>query len=49
MLKGRRRGNVGLAASATELPLGAGLKRALLADALPATFWKEQELTRFLG
>jgi spermidine synthase len=49
MLKGRRRGNVVLAASATELPLGAGLKRALLADALPATFWKEQELTRFLG
>jgi hypothetical protein len=38
-----------LAASATELPHGAGLKRALLADALPATFWKEQELTRFLG
>jgi hypothetical protein len=49
MLMGRRRAKVGLAASATELPLGAGLKRALLADALPATFWKEQELTRFLG
>jgi hypothetical protein len=49
MLTGRRRGIVVPAATATELPLGAGLKRALLADALPATFWKEQELTRFLG
>ncbi|MGO3151679.1 MAG: spermidine synthase [Galactobacter sp.] len=49
MLKGRRRGNVVLAASDTELPLSAGLKRALLTDALPANVWGEQELARFLG
>jgi spermidine synthase len=49
MLKGRRRGNVVLAASPVELPLDAGLKRDLLADALPAFVWDEKELTRFLG
>ncbi|MGO3090240.1 MAG: spermidine synthase [Galactobacter sp.] len=49
MLKGRRRGNVVLAASAGELPLGAGLKRNLLTDALPASVWGAEELTRFLG
>lgn len=49
MFKGRRRGNVVLAASNTELPLGPELKRALLTDPLPAGIWGEAELTRFLG
>jgi len=48
MLKGRRRGNVVLAASDTELPLGAPLTRRLLGDALPASAWGEAELDAFL-
>lgn len=48
MLKGRRRGNVVVAASDAPLPLGAGLTRRLLTDALPASVWGEAELTRFL-
>lgn len=48
MLKGRRRGNVVVAASDAPLPLGAALTRQLLMDALPASVWGEAELTRFL-
>lgn len=48
MLKGRRRGNVVVAASDAPLPLGTGLTRRLLTDALPAQVWDEDELTRFL-
>ncbi|WP_394160420.1 spermidine synthase [Galactobacter valiniphilus] len=48
MLKGRRRGNVVVAASCAELPLGPALTRSLLGDALPAHVWGEQELDAFL-
>lgn len=48
MLKGRRRGNVVLLASDAPLPLGAGLTRRLLGDALPASVWDTAELDRFL-
>lgn len=48
MLKGRRRGNVVLAASDAPLPLGASLTRRLLADPLPAGVLTEEDLARLL-
>lgn len=51
MLKGRRRGNVVLAASDGDLTGGgtAGLERVLRGGAVPAMLWDDRTLRRFIG
>lgn len=47
MLKGRRFGNIVLAGSDAPLATGAGLPRALLAGAMPATLWDDAQVRAF--
>ncbi|WP_394940598.1 spermidine synthase [Psychromicrobium sp. YIM B11713] len=47
MLKGRRFGNIVMAGSDAPLATGAGLPRALLAGAMPATLWDDAQFRAF--
>lgn len=47
MLKGRRFGNIVMAASDAPLATGSGLPRALLAGAMPATLWSDEQVRSF--
>lgn len=47
MLKGRRFGNLVIAGSDLPLATGAGLPRKLLAGAMPATLWDDEQVRRF--
>lgn len=47
MLKGRRFGNLVIAGSDAPLAEGGGLPRKLLAGAVPATLWNDEQVRRF--
>lgn len=47
MLKGRRFGNIVMAGSDAPLATGSGLPRALLAGAMPATLWDDEQFRSF--
>lgn len=49
MLKGRRYGNVIIAASDAPLGEDPGLARELLGGGVPAHLWRDQQVTRFIG